>query len=261
MASLPQPDVSIIRRYLLGELSEAEALSLEERYFAEPDVFEQVWAVENELVDDYVAGRLGTGERERFERAYLSSPRHRERVAVARALQATLPRPTQRLVWWAVAAAVPVLVGALWLLSARSPDAPKVVDVSPTPTPRHEVSPTAAPTPIVRAPVVVAFALSPILLRGGKEQPPLRIPQGTDEVLLNLGGEPVTARRLIFALRAVDGGVVASGRAEPAPRSQPGQVASARLSATRLPAGDYILILSAAGDQDPLNQYFFRITR
>jgi hypothetical protein len=262
MASLPQPDASTIRRYLLGELSEAEALSLEERYFADPEAFEQVWAVENELVDDYVAGRLGAEERDQFERHYLSSPRHRERVAAAKALRGAPPRRSQRLAWWAVAAVLPLLVGVLWLLKERPPDRPRVVEASPTPTPLPSaVTPTASPTPIVRSPVVVAFALSPILLRGGKEQPRLRVPNGTDEVVLHLGGEPSVASRLRFVLRAVDGGVVSSGRAEPGPRGQPGQVASARIPAARLPPGDYILILSAAGDDEPLNQYFFRITR
>jgi hypothetical protein len=73
-------------RYLLGELPETEQTAVEQEYFADPEKFEEVWAVENELVDRYVRGRLSRGERELFERNYLQSPRHRERVATGRKL-------------------------------------------------------------------------------------------------------------------------------------------------------------------------------
>jgi hypothetical protein len=73
-------------RYLLGDLPETEQIALEQEYFADPEKFEEVWAAENDLVDRYARGRLSRAERELFERNYLKSPRHRERVAVARKL-------------------------------------------------------------------------------------------------------------------------------------------------------------------------------
>jgi hypothetical protein len=73
-------------RYLLGDLPEIEQTAVEQEYFADPEKFEEVWAVENELVDRYVRGRLSRGERELFERNYLQSPRHRERIATGRKL-------------------------------------------------------------------------------------------------------------------------------------------------------------------------------
>lgn len=73
-------------RYLLGDLAETEQTAVEQEYFADPEKFEEVWATENDLVDRYVRGRLSRGERELFERNYLQSPRHRERVALARKL-------------------------------------------------------------------------------------------------------------------------------------------------------------------------------
>ncbi|HEV2668794.1 MAG TPA: hypothetical protein VG324_28005, partial [Blastocatellia bacterium] len=73
-------------RYLLGDLPEIEQTAVEQEYFADPEKFEEVWAAENDLVDRYVRGRLSRGERELFERNYLQSPKHRERVAVARKL-------------------------------------------------------------------------------------------------------------------------------------------------------------------------------
>ena len=47
-----------MRRYLLGELSESEQSDLEEKYFTDPQVFNQVLKTERELVDAYVRGQL-----------------------------------------------------------------------------------------------------------------------------------------------------------------------------------------------------------
>ncbi|HEX4948502.1 MAG TPA: hypothetical protein VFZ34_17645 [Blastocatellia bacterium] len=73
-------------RYLLGDLPEEEQFALEQEYFNDNEKFEQVWALENELVDSYVRGRLPQAERVLFEQNYLASPKHRERVSVARSL-------------------------------------------------------------------------------------------------------------------------------------------------------------------------------
>ncbi len=75
-----------MRCYLLGDLPESEAISLEQKFFADDETFEQMWETENNLVDGYVRGRLSPEDRERFERHYLASPVHRQRVAVARNL-------------------------------------------------------------------------------------------------------------------------------------------------------------------------------
>jgi anti-sigma factor RsiW len=74
-----------IMRYLLGNLSETEQAALEEAFITSPQVFTQVVEVENDLIDDYVRGRLAPHERERFERYFLASPSGR-RVRIAEAL-------------------------------------------------------------------------------------------------------------------------------------------------------------------------------
>jgi hypothetical protein len=75
-----------MRRYLLGDLPEAEAASVEQAYFADDQKFEQMWEIESNLVEGYVRGRLPSNVREKFEGHYLASPVHRQRVAVARNL-------------------------------------------------------------------------------------------------------------------------------------------------------------------------------
>ena len=73
-------------RYLLGELSEQERAALEQQYFDDPQVFEQVLRSESELVDGYVRGQLSAEAREQFEQTYLKHPKRRERVKFAEAL-------------------------------------------------------------------------------------------------------------------------------------------------------------------------------
>jgi anti-sigma factor RsiW len=74
---------NLIRKYLLGELEEADQAALEQELLIDRGKFERVWAVENELVDSYVRGEMSRADRERFESHYLASPLHRERVAIA----------------------------------------------------------------------------------------------------------------------------------------------------------------------------------
>lgn len=73
-------------QYLLGELPEEERARLEQEYFDDDEFFQQLLVAEGELIDAYVRGELGGRRRERFEASFLSSPRQRERVEIARAL-------------------------------------------------------------------------------------------------------------------------------------------------------------------------------
>lgn len=101
---------NLVRRYLLGDLPEAEQLALEQEYFADNEKFEQVWDSENELVDGYVRDQLTRRERELFERNYLTIPRHQQKVATARSLvqaadetiaeETTVIEPQPKPSWW-----------------------------------------------------------------------------------------------------------------------------------------------------------------
>lgn len=81
-----------IERYLLGELPETERVLLEQQYFNDQQLFEQVVQVENELVDKYARGLLSQMTRERFEKHYLAHPQRRERARFAEALAVKLGR-------------------------------------------------------------------------------------------------------------------------------------------------------------------------
>jgi hypothetical protein len=77
-------------RYLFGELPEPEQSRLEERYFNDPQTFEQLAQLETQLVDDYARGRLPPHMRERFERAYLVNPSRRTHLRFGQALTTRL---------------------------------------------------------------------------------------------------------------------------------------------------------------------------
>lgn len=77
---------SLLRRYLLGELTESEQQDVEGDLFTQDDFADRLASVEDDLIDSYVAGELSEHEHEHFQSHFLTSPRRRERVATARAL-------------------------------------------------------------------------------------------------------------------------------------------------------------------------------
>src|SRR5262249_45624124 len=81
-------DDQTLTRYLLGALPPEEAERLDELSIADDEMAARLADVENDLVDAYVRGEV-TGEKlQRFESAYLRSPRRREKVQLAQALLA-----------------------------------------------------------------------------------------------------------------------------------------------------------------------------
>jgi hypothetical protein len=127
-------------------LPENETARLEEQYFADPALGDDIAAIEDDLLDDYVRGELSAEERQWFEEHYLASAAHRQRAAMAVALRAAsaghdpgatvLTRTARDSRWWtrtverlsqvptplrwsAVAAAI--LVGLVWWATAIAP--------------------------------------------------------------------------------------------------------------------------------------------
>src|SRR3954468_3109786 len=98
---MPLPDKSRyddeqLVQYLLGLLPSEDAERLDEASIADDDVAARLRAAEDDLVDAYVRGTLIGETRARFESHYLSSPRRRERVAVARTFVRTVDRAARQ---------------------------------------------------------------------------------------------------------------------------------------------------------------------
>lgn len=94
------PDEDLIKRYLLGELSEDARQQIEERLVSADDDFYEKYLsvedrVEDELIDRYVGGEMSERERERFDRIFLSTPRRFEKLRLNESLHdyVNTPKP------------------------------------------------------------------------------------------------------------------------------------------------------------------------
>jgi hypothetical protein len=78
----------VIIQYLLGSLPEEETERVEELCFIDDEFAVRLSAIENDLVDAYVRGKLSGEKLERFDSHYLASPKRRKKVKTARGLHA-----------------------------------------------------------------------------------------------------------------------------------------------------------------------------
>lgn len=80
----------VLVNYLLGELDEQKSEELAEQFFADDELFNQLIEVENDLLDQYVRGRLSADEQGMFGRYLERLPDGRNKIAVATALMKTV---------------------------------------------------------------------------------------------------------------------------------------------------------------------------
>jgi len=76
----------LLTRYLLGSLPEEQRLQIEAEFLSDDHRYERLLALENELFYDYAQNKLSPGEREQFEKRFLSSERNRKKAMTASAL-------------------------------------------------------------------------------------------------------------------------------------------------------------------------------
>lgn len=76
-----------LRLWLLGLLPEPESRSVEERLITDAELYDELFIVEEELIDDYIAGRLSADERAAFESYFMNSPERQEQFRIANALR------------------------------------------------------------------------------------------------------------------------------------------------------------------------------
>jgi hypothetical protein len=76
-----------IKQYLLGELSQGELASLEERLLTDEAFYEELLIAEDELVDQHLRGDLSASESEHFEAHFLRTADRRRKLNFATALK------------------------------------------------------------------------------------------------------------------------------------------------------------------------------
>ncbi len=114
-----------LRAYLLGQVSDEEAVRLEGQLLEDDDLFQTLESIEDDLFDDHARGRLEPADRAGFERRYgADGERHR----FARLLSARVdnvpgvvtfrPRPVWRR-WAPLAAAAAVVLAVAGIMMTR----------------------------------------------------------------------------------------------------------------------------------------------
>jgi hypothetical protein len=80
-------DSEIVRKYLLGQLSDGEKQDFEQRLLTENELNEELDVTTEELVDEYLVRQLPKTESQWFEDHYLSSPQGKHSLKFARTFQ------------------------------------------------------------------------------------------------------------------------------------------------------------------------------
>lgn len=246
MVTLPAESEERIVRYLLDEMGEEERLLLEDRLFHEPEFFELVHSVEDELILKFVRGDLGSQPASRFSEVYMNEPAKRARVESARAWRqaagevAAASRFSPAARFWfrlSLAAAAAVILVALLLQLPRKQPVQQFVQTSETAS-------------------IVTFGLEPGLTRseGGGEME-IKVPPGTDLVRLELAlPSPGKAETYHVVVGTPERPAVWNGAA-----SLNNAMVVVNMPAKVLLAGDYSLELQANGKD--VATYSFRVAK
>lgn len=84
-------DEGLIVRYLLRDSTEVELCddefqNIEMQYLADPEFYEQILAIEDDLIQSYANAELSDEQKLRFERLYLHDPAKFMRIQFSRSL-------------------------------------------------------------------------------------------------------------------------------------------------------------------------------
>jgi len=77
-------DEMLLRRYLLGEVSEEEQRAIEQRLLTDQDYFDCLLRAEEGLIDEHVQGRIRGREAQEFESRFLRNPARCDQVEFAK---------------------------------------------------------------------------------------------------------------------------------------------------------------------------------
>ena len=83
---LPDKDDILIRRYLLGEVTDREREQVEQQLMTDRQYLDRILRVEESLMDEYVRGEIELDEREPFETHFLNPPERRDKLEFAESL-------------------------------------------------------------------------------------------------------------------------------------------------------------------------------
>ena len=295
MAALTTPPDEVLVRYILGELPPAEADPLDERSVVDPDFFDRLGAIENDLVDSYVRQELPADLQDRFTRGYLATGARADKVRFASALRlaalaqgealakrqkrtATVipmkPRARNAVPWLLPLAASIAVVGlGVWFLPQNQDLPPRTsateqASQDPQPATAPGVTPPASP-PVDAPPPTMQETLFAFTLRaprrGADDLTTIRIPETATSVTLRteLEIDDFPRYRAVLKDPATDRILWRSSELT-AEGERPARVVPIMIPARHFGAQRYFLELegiSAARKAEPLTTYAFRVVR
>ena len=94
-------------RYLLGEMTIDEQVAMETGYFTDPEKFNLLQVVEQDLIEGYINNKLTAAGRAKFELHFLSTPARRDQVRFFQTLTKVLPFEVEQPLAETVGVAIP----------------------------------------------------------------------------------------------------------------------------------------------------------
>jgi len=206
----------LMTRYLLGELSPEEHARFEDCYLANPDLFEQLAAAEDQMIRSYLHGDCSATEKAVMERRIAASPDWRQKVEFERALTehvssmpapgvvgafsnaraaGEIPRAKRSLVPALRLAAVAiwlvlVVLGGAWLITTnlhlRQELAELQAEKADLERRQNELQQQLASLSVKSSLTMTPFLLTPHLVRDTNQQKPLVIPPDVASIPLLL---------------------------------------------------------------------------
>jgi hypothetical protein len=238
-----------MKAYLLGRLDSSEADAFEDMYFADRKVLLQLKACEDDLIAEYLDNRLMPGDRDLFERRYLSVPELRRRLAKARRQRTeTAPVWGPRGTAWRMALATLLVLAVVGVWMHRR--LPSKVD-----GPHKPVVAPAMPALIVTLTAGVA--------KGSADGAEVRLPGGGKRIRFLLEAEDATGPTNCLAEISIIGAKPERVRIWRSTGPLPSEKSFGRtyfvldVDSVILHRADYVVTLSR-GDGEIIDNYLFR---
>lgn len=77
----------LLRNFLLGRVDELQREQIEDSFLVDPEIRERLLIEEQELTEDYLEGSLASEDKERFLSRYAQTPEQRQQLQIARSLK------------------------------------------------------------------------------------------------------------------------------------------------------------------------------
>jgi hypothetical protein len=253
-------DDDLKRRFLVGDVTPEEQAMVEARFMADAEYFEELRALEHELMLAHRRGELPEEWRARFKERVLDVPARHQRVEELDAFASALAEARSHVARGPAWRRFGVLAACVVLAVAAVLGASRFLGRGDN---RGTQGPTATQPPVEGQGVVATLVLLPGLTRAALAQANIfRIAPRTQEVVFDLTVAGETNPRVSAVLRPVGGQPLRVPSEPAAVATADGLRVTWRVPAQLLQPGDYLVLLSrqsAGGPQESVASRFFTI--